>query len=57
LSVGGAVTYYLLGGEKARAHLDDLKAWLSSNNAAVMTTLLLIIGVVLIAKGLNLLTI
>jgi len=57
LSVGGAVAYYLLGGEKARAHLDDLKSWLSMNNAAVMTTLLLIIGVVLIAKGLNLLTV
>jgi threonine/homoserine/homoserine lactone efflux protein len=56
LSVGGAVAYYSFGGEKARAHLDDLKVWLSTNNAAVMTTLLLIIGVVLIAKGLDLLT-
>jgi threonine/homoserine/homoserine lactone efflux protein len=57
LSVGGAVAYYLVGGEKARAHLDDLRAWLSVNNAAVMTVLLLVIGVVLIAKGLDLLTV
>jgi threonine/homoserine/homoserine lactone efflux protein len=57
LSVAAAVGYYLFGGEKARAHLDDLKGWLSVNNAAVMTTLLLVIGVVLIAKGLDLLTV
>jgi hypothetical protein len=55
-SVGGAVAYYFVGGEKARAHLDDFKVWLSEHNAAVMTVLLLVIGVVLIAKGLNLLT-
>jgi len=55
-SVGGAVAYYFVGGERARAHLDDFKAWLSEHNAAVMTVLLLVIGVVLIAKGLNLLS-
>jgi len=57
VSVGGAVAYYRFGGEKARAHLDELKAWLSVNNAAVMTVLFLILGVVLIAKGLDLLTV
>src|SRR4051794_923739 len=56
VSVGGAVAYYLFEGAKARAHLDELKTWLSVNNAAVMTVLLLVIGVVLIAKGLDLLT-
>ena len=56
VSVGGAVAYSIFGGEKARAHLDDFKAWLLEHNAAVMSVLLLVIGVVLIAKGLNLLT-
>src|SRR5262245_56112999 len=28
LSVAAAVGYYLIGGEKARTHLDDLKSWL-----------------------------
>ena len=57
LSVGGAVAYDLFGGEKAHAHLDDLKAWLSVHNAAVMAVLFLVFGVVLIAKGLDLLTV
>jgi hypothetical protein len=46
----------LFGGEKAHAHLDELKAWLATHNSAVMAVLFLVIGVVLIAKGLNLLT-
>jgi threonine/homoserine/homoserine lactone efflux protein len=57
LSVAFAVGYYLFGGEKAHAHLDDLKAWLSVHNAAVMAVLFLVFGVVLIAKGLDLLTV
>ena len=56
LSVGVAVAYYLIGGEKAHSHLNDLKVWLTTHNSAVMTVLLLVIGVVLVAKGLNLLT-
>jgi len=56
-SVAGAVAYYFIGGAKARAHLDDLKTYLSTHNAAVMATLLLVLGVVLIAKGLDLLTV
>ena len=57
LSVGGAVAYDLFGGDRAHAHLDDLKSWLMEHNAAVMAVLLLVIGVVLIAKGLDLLTV
>ena len=65
-SVGDAVVALIVfvviaslsvGGEKARAHLDDLKTWLSMHNAAVMAVLFLILGVVLIAKGLDLLTV
>jgi threonine/homoserine/homoserine lactone efflux protein len=57
VSVAGAVAYYFIGGAKARAHLDDLKSYLTAHNAAVMATLLLVIGVVLLAKGLDLLTV
>jgi threonine/homoserine/homoserine lactone efflux protein len=56
LSVGFAVGYYLLGGAKAHAHLEDLKAWLSVHNHAVMAVMFLVFGVVLIAKGMDLLT-
>jgi threonine/homoserine/homoserine lactone efflux protein len=56
LSVAFAVGYHLLGGEKAHAHLEDLKAWLSVHNHAVMAVLFLVFGVVLVAKGMNLLT-
>jgi threonine/homoserine/homoserine lactone efflux protein len=56
LSVAFAVGYYLLGGASAKEHLDELKAWLSMHNAAVMAVLFLVFGVVLIAKGLDLLT-
>jgi threonine/homoserine/homoserine lactone efflux protein len=47
---------YFVGGEKAKRVLDTWKAWLQQNNVAVMTVLLLVIGVVLLAKGLGLLT-
>jgi hypothetical protein len=53
LSVLTPVAYFLTGGEKARRSLDELKAWLAANNAAVMTVLLLVFGVVLISKGLG----
>ena len=50
------VFLYLLGGERARAQLDELKDWLGRNNATVMSVLLLVFGVVLISKGLGLLS-
>ena len=36
--------------------LDGWKTWLEEHNAAVMTVVLLLIGVVLVGKGLGLLT-
>lgn len=33
--------------------LDVLRAWLQANNATVMATLILVIGVVLIGKGIS----
>jgi hypothetical protein len=56
LSIAGPVAYYFAGGEKATRELDELKAWLGVNNAAVMTVLLLVFGAVLVAKALAPLT-
>ena len=56
LTIAGPVVYYLLGGDGAKAHLDDLKAWLGANNATVMAVLFLVFGVALISKGLGPLT-
>jgi maltodextrin utilization protein YvdJ len=36
-----------------RGPLDRLKAWLQQNNATVMAVLVLVIGVVLIGKGIS----
>jgi Sap, sulfolipid-1-addressing protein len=56
LSIGLPVVYYLVGGDAAKARLDDLKGWLSVHNDAVMAVLFLVLGVDLIAKGLPPLT-
>ena len=53
ISVAFAVLYEFVGGAKARATLDDLKAWMTEHNSAVMAVLFLVFGVVLIAKGLG----
>jgi threonine/homoserine/homoserine lactone efflux protein len=53
ITVGGAVIYYLVGGESAKRTLDGWKSWLGQNNAIVMSLLLLVIGVVLLGKGLG----
>lgn len=52
LTIAGPVVYYLIGGDKARAALDELKGWLTAHNDAVMAVLLLVFGVDLISKGL-----
>ena len=51
LTIAGPVVYYLLGGERAKSELNELKGWLSVHNAAVMTVLFLVLGVDLVAKG------
>jgi hypothetical protein len=56
LSVLAPVAYFFTGGEKAKRSLDELKAWLGANNAAVMSVLLLVFGVLLVSKGLGPLT-
>jgi threonine/homoserine/homoserine lactone efflux protein len=56
LSIVFAVVYDLFGGERARHSLDDMKAWMTVHNHAVMAVLFLVFGVVLISKGINLLS-
>lgn len=56
LSVLAPVAYFFAGGDKAKQSLDELKAWLGANNAAVMAVLLLVFGVLLVSKGLGPLT-
>jgi hypothetical protein len=56
VSIAAPVAYDRFGGADARAKLDELKAWLGEHNAAVMATLFAVFGVVLIAKGIGLLS-
>jgi hypothetical protein len=42
---------YLVAAERMRGPLDSLKGWLQHNNATVMATLILVIGAVLVGKG------
>jgi threonine/homoserine/homoserine lactone efflux protein len=56
LTIAGPVIYYLLGGEHAKAVLDELKDWLRLHNVAVMAVVFLVLGVDLIAKGIPPLT-
>jgi hypothetical protein len=56
VTIAGPVVYYLLGGDRARTQLDELKDWLRVHNAAVMAVLFLVFGVDLIAKGIPPLT-
>ncbi len=51
------MVYELVGGAKARATLDDMKAWMTEHNNAVMAVLFLVFGVVLISKGIGLLSV
>ncbi|ORM35961.1 GAP family protein [Williamsia sp. 1135] len=44
---------YLVAAQRLRAPLDALKQWLETNNATVMAVLILVIGVVLIGKGIG----
>lgn len=50
------VVAYLLATERLRGPLADLKQWLQAHNAAVMATLVLVIGVALVGKGISGLT-
>lgn len=53
VAVALSVGYSLLGGEGAAARLESAKGWLTANNATVMFVLLLVLGVVLIGRGIG----
>lgn len=50
-SVAIPVIAYLLAADKMASPLESLRVWLVHNNATVMAVLLLVIGVVMIGKG------
>jgi threonine/homoserine/homoserine lactone efflux protein len=52
-TVAVPVIAYLVAKERMRRPLDELKAWLQANNAAVMSVLLLVLGAVLVGKGIG----
>ena len=56
LSVAAPVLIYLTMGEKASKTLNSWKTWLIANNATVMFVLLLVLGVLLVGKGIGGLT-
>ena len=47
------VIAYLVASDRMAAPLERLRTWLVHNNATIMGVLLLVIGVVLIGKGLG----
>lgn len=52
-AVAAPVAAYLAASSRMRAPLESLRRWLVHNNTAVMAVLLLVIGVVMIGKGLG----
>lgn len=55
-TVAVPVIGYLTARSKMAGALDSLRDWLTQNNATVMAVLLLVIGVVLLGKGIGGLT-
>lgn len=56
ITIALPVIYYLVGGDRAHATLDSLKAWLTVHNNTVMAVLFLVFGVNLIANAIPPLT-
>lgn len=52
-TVAVPVLAYAVARDRLRGPLDELKEWLQAHNAAVMSVLLLVIGTVLIGKGIG----
>ena len=53
LGPGAPVAIYFALGDRATRLLDELKAWLGTHNAAIMTVLCLVIGAKLIGDGIS----
>ena len=52
-TVAVPVLAYLAAADRMAAPLESLRGWLVHENAVVMATLLLVIGVVMIGKGIG----
>lgn len=52
-TVAVPVVAYAVAKDRMRAPLDEAKSWLQDNNAAVMAVLFLVIGAVLVGKGIG----
>jgi len=52
-TVAGPVIAYLVARDSMALPLKRMREWLAANNATVMAVLLLVIGVVLIGKGIG----
>ncbi len=50
-TVAAPVIGFMVARDRAAPKLDEIKAWLIEHNAAVMTVVLLVLGVALIGKG------
>jgi hypothetical protein len=53
LGVGAPLALALFGGERAADTLEGWRSWLAANNAAIMIVLFLILGAVLIGRGIE----
>lgn len=53
LTVGAVVMYHLFAYERASLTLDSWKIWLLANNAAMTAALLVVVGALLIGKGIS----
>ena len=53
LGVGTPVALALVMGERSRKLLDEIKDWMTANNAVIMAVLLLLLGVKLIGDGIS----
>jgi threonine/homoserine/homoserine lactone efflux protein len=52
LGVGAPIVIYFALGERSQHLLDELKAWMIAHNAAIMATILLVLGAKLLGDGL-----
>jgi hypothetical protein len=53
LTVGAIVLYHFFSHERASLALDNWKIWLLANNAALTAALLMVVGAMLIGKGIS----
>jgi threonine/homoserine/homoserine lactone efflux protein len=53
IGVGLPVVLAFVMGDRSRALLDDIKNWMSANNAVIMAVLLLVLGVKLLGDGIS----